>query len=378
MANRDLEWGLTHLKVVLVHLGDSPAAHLWENLRSLLSRFSNIEFVLVSDREHSQAPINSRLSFFRYWRDQETQDALEGLAHDSKFRSGFWQLTLERFIALEKYHAYNPSSKVIHIESDILLLPNFPFEAFNTLPKLAWQRVDDTRDIASILFLPSYHETAWFINEMLTLLHSNNGLTDMTLLNSIRVRNPKRINVLPSFSIDLDGKLHWNGELNGKLASELSSDEEFFNGIFDPAAFGMWLGGSDPRNYYGRQILFDTSEILSGGTYVNPARYKYIFNEQGQLFCLGKHSQTRIWSLHVHSKDLRLFGEDWRERLALLVEFSDLGHKIIEFQFKSLLKLAISNLRNRTFVSWILHIPKLKPILVIIRRLRSMIWPMRQ
>jgi hypothetical protein len=377
MPNKDPELALSHLKVVLVHLGDSPATHLWENLRSLLSRFPNIEFVLVSDREHSQAPKNPRLTFFQYCRDQETQNTLEGLAHDSKFRSGFWQLTLERFIALEKYHAFNPSSKIIHIESDILLLPNFPFEAFNTLPKLAWQRVDDTRDIASILVLPSFHETAWFINEMLKLLHNDNSLTDMTLLNSLRVGNPKRINILPSFSIELDAELHWNGELNGKLASELSSDEEFFNGIFDPAAFGMWLGGSDPRNYYGRQILFDTSEILSGGTYVNPARYKYIFNKQ-QLFCIGKHSQTRIWSLHVHSKDLRLLGEDWQERLTLLVELSDLRHKIIEFQFKSLVKLAISNLRNRTFVSWILHIPKLKPILAIIRRLRSMIWPMRK
>lgn len=378
MANKDLVNGLPHLKVVLVHIGDAPAVHLWENLRSLLSRFPNNEFVLVSDREHSQAPKNSRLTFFQYYRDQEAQNTLEGLAHDSKFRSGFWQLTLERFFALEKYHAFNPGTKIIHIESDILLLPNFPFEAFDKLPKLAWQRVDDTRDIASILVLPSFHETAWLINEMLKWLSDNNSLTDMTLLNSIRVANPKRIDVLPSFSIELDAELPWNGELNGKLALELSSDEGFFNGIFDPAAFGMWLGGSDPRNYYGRQILFDTSEILSGGTYVNPARFKYVFNNQGQLFCIGEHSQTRIWSLHIHSKDLRLLGGNWQERLSQLVELSDLGQKITEFQFRSLLKLAISNLQNRTFVSWILHIPKLKPILAIIRRLRSMIRPVRR
>jgi hypothetical protein len=366
------------LKVVLVHLGDAPAEHLWENLRSLLIRFHNIDFVLVSDRQHSEAPESPRLTFYRYCRDHQTRLVFEGLVHDSKFRSGFWLLTLERFIALEKYHASNPNSMIIHIESDILLLPNFPFEAFQKLTKLSWQRVDDTRDVASILVLPKYSETVWFIRAMMELLGAKNDLTDMTLLNSLRIAYPDRITVLPSFSPELDAEIRWNGEFNQMLPLQLSTGLELFNGIFDPAAFGMWLTGSDPRNYYGRQILFDTEEIVKGGTYVNPARFKYILTKSAQLYCKSNDKQIRIWSLHVHSKDVRLLGRNWEERLTQLVEFSDLGQVMSEFNFKTLLKLMISNLQNRTFLSWILHIPKLKPILPIIRHLRSMIRPRRK
>ena len=378
MSNRDLPANLPMLKVVLVHLGDAPAEHLWENLRSLLFRFHNIDFVLVSDRQHSEAPESPRLTFFQYYRDHETRLILEGLVHDSKFRSGFWSLTLERFFALEKYHACYPNAKIIHIESDILLLPDFPFEAFENFTKLAWQRVDDTRDIASILVLPSYDETQWFAREMRKLLSPSNVLTDMTLLNSLRAANPNRITILPSFSPELDTEILWNGEFNQLLPLQLSTGLEFFNGIFDPAAFGMWLAGSDPRNYYGRQILFDTAEIIKGGTYVNPARFKYILGKPGQLYCKSNSAQIRIWSLHVHSKDLQLLGRDWEERLTQLVELSALEQVMSEFKFKTLVKLINLNIKNRTFLSWLLHIPKLKPVLPIIRRVRSMIRPRRK
>lgn len=373
MQNESISRVLPNLYVTLVHLGRTPAPHLWLNLESLVSRFENIKFVFISDREHPQLVKNSNLEFFIYESDDETNNSLNRLTHDSKFRSGFWRLTIERFVALKKFHNSSPNSRIIHIESDILLLPEFPFETFSMLNKLAWQRVDKSRDVASIFFSPNYSETAWFVKELLNLVHVNRLTTDMTALNQIRISNPERINVLPSFSTELTLEALEHSERMESLSLELSEDADLFNGIFDPAAFGMWLTGSDPRNYYGKQILFDTGEILRGGTYLNPSKLVYVFTEPDRLFCFSSNGQARIWSLHIHSKDTRLLGPKWQERLAQVVECSASYQVISEFSLKSLFKLAASNARDRTFLSWIMHIPKFRPILDGILHLRSII-----
>jgi hypothetical protein len=276
-------------------------------------------------------------------------------------------------VALKKFHHSTQNSGIIHIESDVLLLPNFPFEAFPSLDKLSWQRVDESRDVASILFSPSYVETVWFIDELMNLMHANRMTTDMTGLHHIRINNPERVNVLPSFSRELGSEIVESTDAVESLERDLSSGVDLFKGIFDPAVFGMWLTGSDPRNYYGKQTLFDTLEILCGGTYLNPSHLEYIFVEPDSLYCQGEFERVRIWSLHVHSKDIRLLGSNWQDRLRTVVELSASNQVISEFRLNSLLNLALSNLRDRTFLSWILHIPKLHPILDLILRLRSTI-----
>jgi hypothetical protein len=373
MQNKLISSVVPNLHVVLVHLGRAPAPHLWVNLECLVTRFENIQFVFVSDRDHPQVSKIPKLILFRYEADDGTMILLKSLTHDSKFRSGFWKLTIERFIALKEFHKSIPNSRIMHIESDILLLPDFPFEVFSTLEKLAWQRVDASRDVASIFFSPKYSETDWFVNELMKLLQVNRSTTDMTGLNQIRTSNPERIKILPSFSTELGSEVVEPSESKESLGLELSDGVDLFKGIFDPAAFGMWLTGSDPRNYYGKQVLFDTGEILRGGTYVNPSNLIYVFNEPDRFYCQSAHGQVRIWSLHVHSKDVRLLGSKWQERLAQVVKYSTLNQVISEFRLKSLFILACSNVRDRTFLSWVLHIPKLRPISGRILSLRSII-----
>lgn len=360
-------------KIVLVHLGPTPATHLWVNLESLLNRFTNMQIVLISDRKHTELPDNPRFEFFEYLRSEDSVTAFSNLDHDFEFRSGFWQFTLERFMAIEQFHSLYPELRIFHIESDILLLPGFPFEQFAKLEKLAWQRVDDIRDVASIFFTPGHRETKWFLSELLRLLKNQNALTDMTALNQIRSGHPSLVQVLPSHSTALSPFLYWNEKEDYYLASNLSDNQNDFNGIFDPAAYGMWLSGSDPRNYHGLQILFDTDEIMRGGTYIDPSKYQYILSISNELFCMNRPQLVRVWSLHIHSKDLRLLGDGWNQRLREVVELSSKNRVYSEFHLDVLVKLAISNIRSRTFISWILHIRKLKPILRVILKVRSRI-----
>jgi hypothetical protein len=359
------------MRLVLVHLGGAQAEHLWLNIKSILKRFPKIEIAFVSDRHHPQLPTDSGVTFFQYQRTEVAAKIITSLSHDSKFRSGFWHYTLERFLALEQYHQTCPDTKILHIESDILLLPNFPLEAFSKILKLAWLRVDENRDVAAVLYLPNLKETMWLVSEILKEISKNSLTTDMTSLNQIRKNNINRIQVLPSYSSQLGMDLIRESPEQEELSAELSQDFFKFGGIFDPAAFGMWLTGSDPRNYYGKQIFFDTKEIVGGGTYIDPSFLKYSMSEDGGLFCNIGNNAVRIWSLHVHSKDLRLFGEEWSSRLESLVIQSENGIVVTEFHLKTLLKSIYSNFRDQTLISWVLHIPKLAPFVKFLRKLRS-------
>ena len=361
------------MRLVLVHLGEAQAEHLWSNMRSLLKRFPSIEIVFVSDKFHSQLPEDLRIKKFLYQRTKLAAEIFSNLAHDTKFRSGFWHYTLERFLALEQYHKTCPDAKILHIESDILLLPNFPLDAISNILKLAWLRVDENRDVAAILYLPNFKETKWLVSEILQEISKDPLTTDMISLNQIRKNNVNRIQVLPSYSPLFGLDLIQESPERIKLSTELSQSLISFGGIFDPAVFGMWLTGSDPRNYFGKQIIFDTKEIVSGGTYIDPSFLTYSMSGDSELFCNIGNESVRIWSLHVHSKDLRLLGEEWKSRLLSLVIQSGKGDVVTEFHRNTLFKLVQSNFRDKTMISWLLHIPRLSPIMKFLRKLRSTI-----
>ena len=89
---------------------------------------------------------------------------------------------------------------------------------------------------------------------------------EIIIIYDTSLNNLNRIQVIPSHSPLLGMDLFQEGSERKELSDDLSRDFVKFGGIFDPAVFGMWLTGSDPRNYYGKQIIFDTKEIVGGGT----------------------------------------------------------------------------------------------------------------
>lgn len=360
-----------NLKLVFVHLGENRVDHLWSNLKALLVRFPNLDINLVSDQYHKSKFDMTKINFHFYEQPEEVKVALENLKHDTKFRAGFWLLTLERFFALNQFHQLYPDAKVLHIESDILLFPGFPFEEFSKLEKLAWLRVDSKRDVAAILYSPNYEQTNWFAKQILDLMSLDRHTTDMIGLHDLRNKFNQNIQVLPSMSSEIEESPSGRKFPVMEPLKSLSALETRFGGIFDPAAYGMWLTGSDPRNYYGKQISFDTEEILRGGTFFNPGIYSYNFSkDEGLTISLGK-KRVRVWNLHVHSKDTRLLGENWESRLSLVVNASKRGEILSEFHIKSLYWLFINNLRNRTFLSWLMHIKSLQPFVMKLRALRT-------
>ena len=82
--------------------------------------------------------------------------------------------------------------------------------------------------------------------------------TDMEILKKISNSNISRISYLPSGSKIATNK---HNHLTQEAINELQTREIRLNGIVDVAPYGMWLCGIDPKNHFGKQLLFSKTFI---------------------------------------------------------------------------------------------------------------------
>lgn len=272
------------MRLVFVHLGPSKAEHLWANISRHQKLFPNIPVTLIINHtKHEKKAKKLGIELFQYKRTKHSEIVLNGLKHDESFRNGFWLLSIERFFALNDWHVIHPEEFLIHLESDILVLPNFPWTEIKRQKSVSWLEFNETHDVGSIFVSPDHKETLNFTNNLMDLLEKNPNLTDMTALSILRRTFPH------SYSL-----------LNSK------------NGFYDGAAIGMWLCGQDPRNNRGR--LKKHVELLESN--IKPATFEFDLNSEGNLSVIRDMKKTHIFNLHIHSKELDSFGENWHKKLA--------------------------------------------------------------
>ena len=280
------------MNVVFVHLGKSPAKHLWANLKYFDREFPEIaKFIILTETSHKRNLKNISIETLIVDEKDIDSNALQTLEHNSAFRSGFWKYSLQRFYALRLFQQIYPNESLIHFESDILVLPNFPWENFNFIKTVSWPKFNETSDAASVFYSPSQEALNQLILELEAQLQSNPKLTDMTALSILS--NSQSI---PYY------------ELPTTIARNSEKSLEEFGGIFDAAALGMWLCGRDPRNHLGWVKRFEPLPEAS----FDASKYKYIFSEDKLELQTQDGKMTTIYNLHLHSKREKLFGKFWR------------------------------------------------------------------
>jgi hypothetical protein len=284
----------------LIHLGEEEVPHLWANLTYLQESFKDIECVLIVDSaKFFDRAKNLGVNSHFYTRDNSVTE-LFGRAEgkfDYEFRNGFWRYSLERLFAFVQFHS-TISSPLLHIESDILLLNNFPWNRIYLLEKMGWQSLGPESDVASIVFSPSAENSAIFRDRIFSLIEEDLSLTDMTVLAKLRRTFRSEYLTIPSAPTT-----------DTKVFNQYSSDEKdriselthFFGGYFDSAPLGMWNIGQDPRNRYGFSVRFkEMPESI-----LDPSRIQIQIDRGGSR--LIDQFGNSIYSLHIHSKDVDLF-----------------------------------------------------------------------
>jgi hypothetical protein len=347
-----------NLRLVFVQLGPEKTPHLWLNIERVLEQFPDVEINLVVDSQ-VEVPINISKSIKTSLYTPKLQEKilLDRIFKSSNFRNGFWRYTFERLLALTEFHIQIGEGSILHIESDLLLMPNFPFENFEQIGTLAWMKVDKLRDTAALLYSPNKEESIWLSKTIIGILASGETVTDMTILRQIADLNPHKVVELPTFARGMESLRNENKGQNSGGIFEIPKTTFSKFGIFDPAAIGMWLTGIDPRNNYGTTVYFDTQGILRGGTFLDPSKFRYQFTGNELLGVIGTY-EIPIWCLHVHSKNLGLFSEAWKTKLQELILLSKNDEILYRRSLMGLVKLIFSNLRRGTLLPYLLNTPK--------------------
>lgn len=344
---------------VFVHLGKSPATHLWRNLKRHADLFPEIETYVILDQLSHVKSIPDGINSYVFKRESQFLNEAIFSAHDQKFRRGFWRFSLERLFALNEFHKNHPHRKILHIESDVLLLPNFPWNWLSNSELPLWNNYNQDRDVSALLYFPDYARHLKFIEHVQVELTKNPKHTDMTVLAALRKDGEVICSLFPSLNPEIMDLLNVLNQSNSDFIRHVSLTDVFENGVFDGAAIGMWLTGHDPRNNYGKALLHDASPLVSGDSLIDPRAVAYEMDEVGNLFLVSRSTGNRVslWNLHVHSKSLELFSENWEAELHRYIVLAQSTTEIPFFKAAALGEMFIQSLKGRTFLRFIIGLP---------------------
>lgn len=235
---------------------------------------------------------------------QENQEEFIEFKASHSVRPNLWSTSINRLIALEVLHRNFPDEPLIHIESDVWVSKHFPFELFvrNNL-KIAFPIVNVSAAIASTIYSARHSYTKYLADYIVESFNQGFNRTDMQLLADF-AREKSIVTILPSFpkGIPLGQE--------GSLVFASQESHSLFPGIFDGATLGIFLTGVDPIHNFGfRKMFSKPSDHLFDGQLLD-----FLLKEDDQLEIDLGHSSYPIYSLHIHSKDLRFFQNSERKR----------------------------------------------------------------
>jgi hypothetical protein len=291
------------MNIALVQLGNSPKAYFWENLEHIKKFHAANEIYVISDLK--EVITNAQKRGFKghlYITPASLNELFSRHTLSKKFRNGFWQLSALRLFALLDFCLSSDEESVLHVESDVLLMPNFPFSTITSQSKLMWFNFNNDRDIASIIWIPSQRQASWMNHKLFKIFAEDPTITDMSALRKLSMMADDQINYFPSSPHTATGKVEDSSiEHVTKHKSKILRDQ----GIFDGAAIGMWLTGEDPNNHRG--VLLRLRHLSDGPIDLRNRQFKMIENN---LYLVERDVFHPVYNLHIHSKNRYLFSRN--------------------------------------------------------------------
>ncbi len=320
------------LKLLLIHLGTKPPRILSANLDYLSRVFPDKEILVATDLPKHFKKLPRQVTLLEL-PSAGFVSQIRSSPHSVHFRSGYWLYTIKRLGAIADAHAMFPSDSLLHIESDMLLLPNFDFTALESRNRVCWTRVTELHDMPGLLFSPSSEESSWLAKTIVDLLIEDESLVDMSVLRRIATEFPEQMNYLNN-SVDNVTKDDQSDQLKNEALPPL----------YDGLAIGPWLFGEDPRNHWG---ILRTGLVWPPDVLLDCSKVEFKFTQR-RLLCRSKGGTVyfEVQNLHIHSKSTRLFKPQRLEsELTKSVNRSNSGRSRISISLWGLTLSAIQLLR---------------------------------
>ena len=280
----------SYTPIILVYVSRKLPKYVIDSAISCGKRFPERKTILLTNASTPKKVNEVNLEIVKLHSQSKMPNLNElGLDHNVDFRSGFWYRTIERFFILESFMQEQGIDKSLHIEADVWLSEDFPFEKLDEkVLGLAYPPVDKSRSSGAVFFVGRRDALRSMLDFFYIAVNQNPKLTDMVLLKEFSDARPSMYQPLPT-------------EFSTRDSNPLSSDE--LGGIFDAAPWGQYLFGLDPSINFGKTNLF---KDLSGYG-ITPSSTILSVDSHHRLRISQNGAEFSLFNLHIHSKNRKLF-----------------------------------------------------------------------
>lgn len=315
--------------LVFVQLGEGLPKYLESNLARSRSLFPDLSIVLAAQTAKAALCASRHdVDFISLDSKFGNPDlAQKGIARDGfdlDLWSGYWQKTFDRLLALSEIHEQLGQVSLLHIEGDVILMPEFPFQEISTSETLLWAGFDNENDIASILYSPDISSSKWLASELASVAKTDDSLSDMTALREVRRKSPHKVELFPM--LPGDSETPW---------------------VFDGLQFGDWLFGWDPKAHWG----FKKKRMKTSNYSEEVSRSSFELDEN-RLIVKSSKGLRHIACLHVHSKEHVFFQSNISKHLERLIVSASRQKRFYGFVPSAFVSWGISRIRRWSKSVW--------------------------
>jgi hypothetical protein len=291
-----------NLKIVFCHLNVKVPSYLRANLETTANRFPHLDIYLITNQVNKKFR-GKNIHVYQLQNQIRISNISDNLSHPKNFRNDFWSAAIARFAALSEFAKAFPGPG-LHVESDVVLLKNFPTTVFQMLEEnLAYPIVAENRGVASTLFYRDYESIEDLAKYSIDQSVIEPDTTDMVILANYFKLHPNKVVALPYGSTDPKA---YSDETPIELLKSWRNSVEKFQGVFDGNDIGTYLFGTDPRNRRGTSVF--RSKIRQNYALIENWKFDYSREEKAPYIVNSKDKTSiTIFSAHITNKRLIYF-----------------------------------------------------------------------
>ncbi len=287
------------MEIVLVNIGNFQEYILY-NIHQL-KLFNNNNITIITEKDFfDKYPSDINLIDINEFDKNLIDDFNKSTNLSKDFRNGFWIHCFTRFIYIYLYMKKYNKINIIHIENDVMLYTNLDklFNNINLNQNLFLIMDHINRCIPGLLYIKDFRILEKILNNL------KNDENDMMWLARSYLENKNNIINLPILHFELN--LIDKSRNENNILIEFNKNYNLFNGIFDGAAIGQFLGGIDPKN----ASIKDSSGFINESCLINYSNFNFKWLKMNGLwkpYLIDNNNFIEVFNLHIHSKNLELF-----------------------------------------------------------------------
>jgi hypothetical protein len=329
------------MNLVFAHFGAAIPKHLSRNLKRATLLFPTHQIFLITDLQLNKS-LYEKVTIYKYVHNHNWWKLQSQLKHSKEFRDNFWFTSTARFLALADF-SNTYEEEFLHIESDVIIASDFPFEKIsNSKHDFMFPIISDSNAIASTIYIKNSNAANYLAQFALIESEKNNLTTDMYILSELSKRSDVNFAPLPTAPTNSYEK----SKIGNRFLHMSDVSILTFGGVFDGFDIGRYLFGDDPRNKRGFSTLRDNDtrtylDVRNLNLVMRPERdFPFLSNSKSGMY-------TPIFSLHIHSKKLKLFEIEKSSKLIKKYVVNSKKEPKTIFVFSIFIKSAVKSIKRR-------------------------------